>query len=407
MSAQRARSAVQTGHRSIHPNIPGVPSWGAVLIAMTATAVGYAIDAGSGHKELTHVFAAFYIGGCLAAVLAVRQAAVFTAVIQPPLILFFAVPGAYWLFHRSKIDKLKDLLINCGYPLIERFPLMLGTAGVVLLIGLFRWYFGMTHRTGAVAKSTDDTAGAGTTPRSAVSGVVTKLRSLWADFSDDSSDEAQTTEPPPAHAKGHRPSTRRTARGSRPDERPARTRSRHTRPPAEDKHQPRGERPRRHHDVDPSDPPRRRGRPAGPPTDPNLGMQPPRHVRRDPQRRGPYERPAPRRGRFDPNETHERPQNYGPAQRFNPYERYGAAHEPPYEPYQPPYEPSGRHATSWPDNPNPGHHPISQVRYRKSPPQEERRDTYRDEPRNERSQNRRSRPRTPRRPQPESWDYDD
>ncbi|MCW2663256.1 MAG: hypothetical protein JWP83_4408, partial [Mycobacterium sp.] len=40
---------------------------------MSATAIGYAIDAGSGHKELTHTFAGFYIAGCVLAVLAVRQ----------------------------------------------------------------------------------------------------------------------------------------------------------------------------------------------------------------------------------------------------------------------------------------------------------------------------------------------
>lgn len=33
-------------------------------------------------------------------------------------------------------------MINCGYSLIERFPLMLGTAAGVLLIGLVRWYLG-------------------------------------------------------------------------------------------------------------------------------------------------------------------------------------------------------------------------------------------------------------------------
>ena len=107
-----------------------MPWWAALLIAITATAIGYVIDAG--HKELTHVFAGLYITGCVAAVLAVQQAGVFTAVIQPPLILFCAVPGAYWLFHGGKVGRLKDLLINCGYPLIERFPLMLGTAGGVL-----------------------------------------------------------------------------------------------------------------------------------------------------------------------------------------------------------------------------------------------------------------------------------
>ena len=77
----------------------------------------------------------------------------FTTVIQPPLILFCAVPGAYWLFHGGKVGNIKDLLINCGYPLIERFPLMLGTAGGILLIGLIRWYFGMSQRTDAASSA--------------------------------------------------------------------------------------------------------------------------------------------------------------------------------------------------------------------------------------------------------------
>ena len=104
----------------------------------------------------------------------------FTAVIQPPLILFCAVPGAYWLFHGGKVGNLKDLLINCGYPLIERFPLMLGTAGGVLLIGLIRWYFGMSHRTTARAANTDQTTAAPTAAdaKSVISGIAAKLNSL-------------------------------------------------------------------------------------------------------------------------------------------------------------------------------------------------------------------------------------
>ncbi|WP_367185664.1 DUF6542 domain-containing protein, partial [Mycobacterium sp.] len=73
MPAQRERSAVEATHRSVHPRIPGVPWWAALVIAVSATAIGYAIDAGSGHKELTHTFAGFYIAGCVLAVLAVRQ----------------------------------------------------------------------------------------------------------------------------------------------------------------------------------------------------------------------------------------------------------------------------------------------------------------------------------------------
>ena len=63
MSAQRARSAVTADHRSAHPNIPGVPWWGAVLLGVTLTAVGFAYDAGSGAKELGMVFATTYALG--------------------------------------------------------------------------------------------------------------------------------------------------------------------------------------------------------------------------------------------------------------------------------------------------------------------------------------------------------
>ena len=72
-------------NRSAHPNLPGVPWWGAVLIAVIATTIGFAFDAGSGNKDLGNVFGAMYAVGCVAAVLAVRQSSIFTAVIQPPL----------------------------------------------------------------------------------------------------------------------------------------------------------------------------------------------------------------------------------------------------------------------------------------------------------------------------------
>ncbi|MGA8253514.1 MAG: DUF6542 domain-containing protein, partial [Mycobacterium sp.] len=197
MSAQRAGSAVEASRRSIHPNIPGLPWWAALLIATTATAIGYAIDAGSGHKDLTDVFAVLYIAGCVVAVLVVRQSGVFTAVIQPPLILFCAVPGAYWLFHGGKVGNLKDLLINCGYPLIERFPLMLGTAGGVLLIGLIRWYFGLTHRTTNSTDEVADAPSATETPdaKSVISGIAAKLASvLGRDADDEDEDEGSSAD---------------------------------------------------------------------------------------------------------------------------------------------------------------------------------------------------------------------
>ena len=131
-----------------------MPWWGAVLIAATFTVIGFAFDAGSGNKELGFAFAAAYVIGCILAVLAVRQSAIFTAVIQPPLLLFIAVPGAYFSFHGATFTGIKDLLINCGYPLIERFPLMFFTSAAVLLIGMARWYYGASTRQIAAPKTT-------------------------------------------------------------------------------------------------------------------------------------------------------------------------------------------------------------------------------------------------------------
>jgi hypothetical protein len=369
-----------------------VPWWAALVIAVTATALGYAIDAGSGHKELTHVFAGFYIAGCLAAMLAVRQDGVFTAIIQPPLILFCAVPGAYWMFHGRKIGNLKDLLINCGYPLIERFPLMLGTAGAVLLIGLVRWYFLKSHHTTVAADSADDAASTGTSrePNSFVRAIAAKLNSLLGLTSDheDDADEAPATGTKRTRAAGRAPKpasrTDRAARSGRSPTRTGRNHSRHARPLREDQEEStdaKAERPRRRRqasprDFDPADPtprPRRRPRPQG---DPDLRAQPPRETRGEPRtRRNPYDRPyegpIPRSSRFDSYDTYERP---GAPEHFDRYE--------------PPYEPRRRRATPGGNGANPTHHPISRVRYRGEAPL--------DEPESEPRAERRSRSRAPR-----------
>jgi hypothetical protein len=376
---------VEPAHRSIHPNIPGVPWWTALLIAITATAIGYAIDAGLGHKELTNVFAGLYIAGCVAAVLAVRQDGVFTAIIQPPLILFCAVPGSYWLFHGRKIGTIKDLLINCGYPLIERFPLMLGTAGAVLLIGLARWYFGMSQRTAVAAETPDDTATAETgDARSFFGEIAAKLHSiLRPDIDEDDADDAAAADARRARAASSAPRTRRPARSGGSTAGTRRSRSRHSRPPL-DAQEPPIERPRRssrrspapardYDAYDATEPPRRSRR-RRPEADPDLRGQPPREARREPRtRRGSYERPAARSSRFDAYDMYDRP---GAPEHFGRYE--------------PQYEPPRRRATN---GAGPTHHPISQVRYRGATP---------DEPRAEG----RSRPPTNGRPPAESWEYD-
>ena len=161
--------AVPAALRSAHPGVMGVPSWAAVLIGVTGVLAGFAIEAGSGHHELGGIFTVCYVLGCVAAVLAVRQSGVFSAVIQPPLLLFVAVPLAYFLFRGEELSGLKGLLISCGYPLIERFPLMLFTALAVLLVGVGRRYL-PSPRSGSFASDPleeDDPAESGYGARAA------------------------------------------------------------------------------------------------------------------------------------------------------------------------------------------------------------------------------------------------
>jgi hypothetical protein len=301
------------------PHIPGVPSWGAVLIAVTGTAIGFAFDAGSGAKELTSVFSAAYVLGCLAAVLAVRHSGLFTAVIQPPLILFASVPTAYFLFHGSAISGLKDLAINCGYPLIERFPLMFFTTAGVLLIGMGRWYHGMTIRRGAPRDDVHDDEGH--------TSVMSKITSMLTRTEDDDLDEAPVSrrkqhsiDRPTKSAKPAAGTAR--SRGGRPVRRTEPSRSRHTRPPETEIIDPVSERPRRP----------RTSRAEPPPPEPRRRPRTPstREPRRQPppsDRRSAYQRPE-RRSRFDD-----------------------------FEPFEP-------HGDSGSNGVNGTHHPVSRVRYR-------------------------------------------
>jgi Domain of unknown function (DUF6542) len=369
---------VAADHRSIIPNIPGVPWWAAVVVAVTGAAAGFAFDAGSG-KELTTVFAGLYVVGCVAAVLAVRQSGVFTAVIQPPLILFCAVPGAYWLFHGAKFTGLKDLLINCGYPLVERFPLMLFTSAGVLVIGAIRWLQAIVTRPATTTAAEAETADSDASP----AGLVGRLVSMFAGLKresadDDTADKAARPASRRTHAVARSAKPARSARSAdarRTAKRPAASRSRRIRPPLDDPGDPtldrarrsRRQRPARPREFDAPEPPRR-GRV---PRDPDLRGRPSREIRRDPH--GRKDRPTRRSSRFDP---------------YEPIEPYG-----PYEPSAPP-EPHRRPVPNGSSGATATHHPISQVRYRSS--------TEADESRNEPS----SRPRRLRESAADSWNYD-
>jgi hypothetical protein len=330
-----------------------------VVIAVTGCVVGFAFDAGSG-KDLTIVFSALYVAGCAAAVLAVRQAGIFTAVIQPPLILFCAVPAAYFIFHGAKFTGIKDLVINCGYPLIERFPLMLLTSAGVLLVGLVRWYLGRFHPSATEVAEVTDSGAAEGGPLELLVGKLTAF------FNRDSAD-AETPDKA-ARARARRDhAVERSARSAVADRRTGRrpassSRTRRPRTPIDDAAEPTRERPQRRRparEFDESEPPRRSS--SRQPRDPDLRGRPPREIRRDPHaRRG---GPSSRGSRFDPYE--------------------------PVEPFDAPAPPPRRRPA--PNGTTATHHPISQVRYRKTAGGEEPPD---------------GRPRQPRKPSADSWDYD-
>lgn len=123
--------------RSVAPTVPGVPWWGAVLVAAGSTLLGFLIDAARGN-ELGSAFSAFYVLGCVAAVAAVQHRALFTAMAQPPLLLLVAVPIAQEFLVESGGGGLKDLALNVAYPLVNRFPVMLTATVAVLVVGGLR-----------------------------------------------------------------------------------------------------------------------------------------------------------------------------------------------------------------------------------------------------------------------------
>ncbi|OHU01417.1 DUF6542 domain-containing protein [Mycobacterium syngnathidarum] len=400
MSGQRAQSAVPADHRSVHPRFAGVPWWGAVLIAVTATAIGFAFDAGSGDRELSAVFAVCYSLGCLAAVLLVQQAGLFTAVIQPPLILFVAVPGAYFLFHGDQMGGMKDLAINCGYPLIERFPLMLFLSAAVLLIGLGRWYVGLTsHRGTDEAESADSArakpamatpmAGIVSSVTEKLSGLVLRKPATVSTRRDRTAQSDAAADAPPRRRPSERPRRRRPpgtepGAGAAGAAAPASGRPRGERRPTKRAAAAPRPRPSRRvgddlgSELDGAVPERpRRPRPPRA-AEPGTG-EPRRRVRTQPREpREPRKQPPPERrdtGGFDAGR--ERPQR--PRRRFDDYQPFEDSFDPPTG--------SGRST----------HHPVSRVRYRGSEDEDHRVEH-------------RTRPRAPKRTATRgrhSWDYDD
>lgn len=126
-----------------------------MLLAVGLTSVGAVIVVAGDATALGFSFKAFYIVGCVAAVLAVRRRALFTAVAQPPLVLSgVAVITLYFLVSGTD-SGIKKLIFNVALPIAKLFPLMGWTFLLVLAIGAARFWLTQPRNAAKTVKTGD------------------------------------------------------------------------------------------------------------------------------------------------------------------------------------------------------------------------------------------------------------
>ncbi|MGQ0773822.1 MAG: DUF6542 domain-containing protein [Pseudonocardiales bacterium] len=131
------RRGLQWDERSLLPHHAGVKPWLAVLLTLALTAAGVLADI---HRinQLGVVFDACYFLGCLLAVVVVTRKGLFGPMVQPPLVLAFAVPSVVVLSGSVPSGGGVAAALAVGTPLINGFPTMAITTGLTLAIGIFR-----------------------------------------------------------------------------------------------------------------------------------------------------------------------------------------------------------------------------------------------------------------------------
>lgn len=201
--------------RSVVPSIPGIPAWGAVAVAVGASVLGIVVDSFGGN-ELTATFAALYVVGCVAAVLLVRHRGLFTAMAQPPLIVFFGVPLAYQFLTTDAGTSVKDIVLNVAIPLVNRFPLMITATILVLLIGGARLLLDRKPQRPARSQKQGKSQKQATSPASARSQQPAKPTRRRAEAAPAASATSREPEEMPESSPWRRPRSEPTSpRGSR------------------------------------------------------------------------------------------------------------------------------------------------------------------------------------------------
>ncbi|MTD12865.1 hypothetical protein GIS00_02755 [Nakamurella sp. YIM 132087] len=114
------------------PAIPGIPWWGAAILALVLTIIGVVVDKFISVGPAWGLRSGFFLGAVLAALL-VRRRAVFTAMVQPPLVLVIVlVPALKVLFANS--------FYEAAVHLVNTFPTMAIGTVLALIIGVIRLF---------------------------------------------------------------------------------------------------------------------------------------------------------------------------------------------------------------------------------------------------------------------------
>jgi len=124
--------------RSLMATVLGVHPATAVGVAAAFTAVGVVIDllrAGT----LGTAFTICYLAGCVLATAWVRRSGLFWPMVAPPLLMAVAVPVVVLVAGTPRPGAgIAQRLLVIGAPLVNGFPMMAWTTGLVLALGLFR-----------------------------------------------------------------------------------------------------------------------------------------------------------------------------------------------------------------------------------------------------------------------------
>jgi hypothetical protein len=138
VAEERLSGQLDVEERSIMASVPGVHPAAAFGGAAVLTGIGVAVDL-LRTGTLGTVFTVCYLAGCVLAVAWVRRSGLFWPMVAPPLLMAVAVPVVVLIAGATRPGAgIAQRLLVIGAPLVNGFPMMAWTTGLVLAVGLFR-----------------------------------------------------------------------------------------------------------------------------------------------------------------------------------------------------------------------------------------------------------------------------